>query len=641
MATIERAIAKAQRGSPITDVYPRTATRATRTRTRSVTRTPRSLSTAERTQIVDTLVELLEGLYAHLPLKRAMYAIDPLQRLRLLRQRVASVDDRELHAELAATMTGLRDAHTRYIGPTALIDHVATLPFLVEAYGGPSNRRYIVSKVALAPQRIRDPHFVAGVELLRWNAVRIDRAVDIHAERETGGRSDARRSRALESFTFRALQYAPPPDEDWVIVGYRDLRGKMREARFDWHVVKPGRARTAGRPERTRRAFAIDPAAETTRRVKKLLFAPKLWYADQRAAARTPQITRPAVGDWIDNDFQDAVGAKIVKTRSGAFGYLRLWSFDVADDIAFIDEVVRLLSLLPERGLIIDLRANPGGLVWAAERMLQLFTPHPVTTTRFSLLATPLTRAMADAHQNQDELDPWRASLNRAVSTGDAYSGAAPLTPFAEANDLGQLYSGPVVSVVDANTYSSGDLFAAGFYDNEIGTLVCVDQATGAGGANVWEPEDVQLALEDTPYAQTTLPGGVTYTLAVRRATRSGAAEGVAIEDVGVSGHETYTMKKRDLTHDNSGLLAFCGELLSAQPSTSMSVEREPDNPSRFTVTTKGLDRLDVVVDGRPRQSLDLVDRTETTVAVANQWELLELSGYADDELKQRRRILA
>ena len=40
-------------------------------------------------QIVDTFVELIEGLYAHLPLKRAMYAIDPLQRLRLLRQRVA------------------------------------------------------------------------------------------------------------------------------------------------------------------------------------------------------------------------------------------------------------------------------------------------------------------------------------------------------------------------------------------------------------------------------------------------------------------------------------------------------------------------------------------------------------------------
>ena len=79
---------------------------------------------------------------------------------------------------------------------------MATLPFMVEAYGEPSNRRYVVSKVALESDRIPDPHFVAGVELLRWNAVRMDRAVDIHAERETGGRPDARRSRALESLTL-------------------------------------------------------------------------------------------------------------------------------------------------------------------------------------------------------------------------------------------------------------------------------------------------------------------------------------------------------------------------------------------------------------------------------------------------------
>jgi len=647
MVSAGRAIANAQRGSLLVDVYSPTPTGAPRARARSTvpsrTRVP-SLTTDERTQIVDTFVELIEGLYTHLPLKRAMYAIDPLQRLRLLRQRISTIDDWELHAELAATMTGLRDAHTRYIGPTALADQVATLPFLVEAYGDPSDRRYIVSKVSLASRRVRDPHFVAGVELLRWNAVPMDRAVDIHADRETGGRPDARRGRALESLTFRALQYVAPPDEDWVIVGYRDLRGKSREVRFDWRVVKPGRAHTAGRPERTRRAFAIDPEAETTRRVKKLLFAPTLWYADQRAAAsapREPRAARPEVGEWIDNDFQDVVAAKVIKTPSGTFGYLRLWSFDVADDVAFIDEVARLLSLLPQRGLIIDLRANPGGLIWAAERMLQLFTPRRVTTTRFSMLATPLTRAMADASQNRDELDPWRESLNRAVSTGEAYSGAAPLTPSAQANDRGQVYSGPVVAIVDANTYSSGDLFAAGFSDNEIGILVSVDQATGAGGANVWQPHDVQIALEDTPYAQKPLPGDVSYTLAVRRATRSGASEGVAIEDIGVRGDETYTLTKRDLIHDNSGLLAFCARLLKAQPATSMTAAVDADDPTTLTVTTNGLDRLDVVVDGRPFASLDVDDRTPTTISLKEGWDQLELSGYADSELAQRRRISA
>jgi len=53
----------------------------------------------------------------------------------------------------------------------------------------------------------------------------MDRAVDRHAEDETGGRPDARRARALESMTLRALQYGPWPDERWVTLGFIDLAG--------------------------------------------------------------------------------------------------------------------------------------------------------------------------------------------------------------------------------------------------------------------------------------------------------------------------------------------------------------------------------------------------------------------------------
>ena len=101
----------------------------------------------------------------------------------------------------------------------------------------------------------------------------------------------------------------------------------------------------------------------------------------------------------------------------------------MADDGAYLTEVIRLLDQLPGRGLIIDLRANPGGLIWAAERLLQLFTPHRVHPTRFSLLATGLTREMAAAPQNQDELARWLPSLDDAVANGEPYSRTAPLTP--------------------------------------------------------------------------------------------------------------------------------------------------------------------------------------------------------------------
>ena len=59
--------------------------------------------------------------------------------------------------------------------------------------GAADRRRYVVSKVATDASSIADRNFVAGVEMLWWNAVPIDRAVDIHAEQETGGRPDSRR----------------------------------------------------------------------------------------------------------------------------------------------------------------------------------------------------------------------------------------------------------------------------------------------------------------------------------------------------------------------------------------------------------------------------------------------------------------
>ena len=87
-----------------------------------------------------------------------------------------------------------------------------------------------------------------------------------------------------------------------------------------------------------------------------------------------------------------------------------------------------------------------------------------------------------------------------------------------------------------SNTYSSGDLFSAGWADHGIGPLVCVGQATGAGGANVWGDLQLSEALTGTPYEFDPLPDGIHFTMAIRRAIRSGRSDGVPIEDLGIHG---------------------------------------------------------------------------------------------------------
>ena len=50
------------------------------------------------------------------PAKRAAYATDPVQALTLLRRRAADLSDTEFNRAVSEIITGLRDAHTRYIG---------------------------------------------------------------------------------------------------------------------------------------------------------------------------------------------------------------------------------------------------------------------------------------------------------------------------------------------------------------------------------------------------------------------------------------------------------------------------------------------------------------------------------------------
>lgn len=586
----------------------------------------KKLSWGERLDILDALSLVLDGVYVHLPLKRALYGFDVVRGLEHLRQQLPTMSDLQFHRELTLLINHLRDAHTQYQGPWTVKDPVASLPFLVEAYGPADQPTYVVSKVDR--RSVQDPNFVAGVTIDYWNGIPFDRAVDLHAESETGGRPDSRRARALESLTFRSLEYAPPPNEEWVVLSYRDLKGKLRRTRLNWEGIDPKRAPAASKTLGTRIRRGINPAAEAVRRAKKFRFNHALWQAERK---HTPRARAGSV-----ERFADFLTASTVTTRKGRFGYLRIWSFDVDDDQAFIKATISLLRKLPDRGVIIDLRDNPGGYIWAAERLLQLFTPHPVTPTKFALRATRLTAAMARAAINQSELAPWAESLFTAESTGEPYSSHLPITPYEQCNDIGQHYGGPVVVIVDANTYSSGDLFTAGILDNGIGPVICIGEATGAGGANVWDSEDLRAALDAAEHPLPQLPSGVSFTVAVRRAVRSGDADGTLIEDAGVPG-QRYEMTRDDIFKKNSDLIEHCGEILAAHPHTRLEVKR---NRRTLTVKTKGLDQLDLYVNGHPGRAPMRLERDgkRQLQMPANAREI-EIVGFLSGTIRQRRRL--
>jgi len=614
------------------------------------TATP-SLTPERRRSIVTTFRRLLEGLYTHLPQKRSSYGFDPSQRLRLLGERAADPDmtDAVFHREMAQIITDLRDAHTRYLGPRSHADQAMFLPLLVERYvEGDGTTGYIASKVeSISPvdkARFTRAGFEQGVELTHWNGVKIARAVELHAQHETGGRADARIARALESLTIRPLQYALPPEEDWVDIRFLTKRKAAREIRLEWQRVALSPT-PASPPDEASRTLAYDPIADSAREVKKMLFAGPVWFGEQIAAAGVKPKTVSECyaagwgGDpsgWLAGRFAANVAARVITHKGRRYGYLRIYSFQVRDDQAFLEEIIELLSHLPPNGLIVDVRSNPGGLIWAAEGLLQLLTPNRIRPTRFSIVATDMTRAMVQARQNR-ELNPWAESLNDAVITGVSHSRSVPLTPLERCNNLGQRYGGPVVTIVDANTYSAGDLFAAGFVDNDIGKLICTGAATGGGGANVWRPRDVALALRGTGYELPDL-GDVSYTIAARRAERIGEA-GIDIEDTGVTGPFRHQLTRRDLTSKNRDLLAYASGLLASETVTAMSHSLVG---TTVDVATVGLDRVQIDIDGVPHETaLVEANRAVLNLVADRDQHLVELVGYDGTTVRQRRRLNA
>jgi peptidase S41-like protein len=565
-----KSLAAVQRGVLLADAVPsakaRRTTRHGKRRGRALRSlkgpflSPGALTKNERLRLLNGIRKVIEGAFTHLPLKRARYGFDPVQRLNILCSQIEQLADDAFHFELADIITRLRDFHTTYAGPVALESKVAALPFLVEAIGPIDNATYMVTKVG----RRLAASFKPGVTLEYWNGVPIARAVQRHSDRGQGGRPDTAHAWAVENLTLRSLQYGPPPDEQWVVIGYRTEGGQAREITIDWKIVDPaavapmaGAAPEGARGKAARRTRAVNPAAQAIRQAKMLLFAPQALRGQQaRTRKRRRRSQKHAEPTIIKTNLTQSLKAMTLPGPGGPYGYLRIWAFDDLPE-KFVPELIRLLDYMPDNGLIIDIRGNPGGYIWAAEFALQLFTPNPIEPTRFSALATPFMREIAVIGDVAEDLLPWKTSLDAAVRNGELYAQPIPISDVESCNALGTHYGGPVMLVGDSSTYSAGDLFSAGFVDNEIGPFICVGTATGAGGANVWDYEELRVAVRGSPSALPKLPDGIGMTFSFRRATRARANEGVPIEDVGISGIP-YAMTKNDVLNDNEDLLARC-----------------------------------------------------------------------------------
>src|SRR3954465_2042140 len=195
------------------------------------------LTYADRMVLVEQGLLMLEGNYVHLSLKTAMHAVNPVQRLRLLRARLLrqtqeTMDpERVFHMEMSGIFHSVRDLHTNYLLPAPFAGMIAYLPFQVERCLDGTSEKYIVTRIA---QGALAPPFGIGVEITHWNGIPIERAVAVNADRFAGSNMAARLARGVDSLTLRSLRIHLAPDEEWVSVSFLDADGVRRELRAPW-----------------------------------------------------------------------------------------------------------------------------------------------------------------------------------------------------------------------------------------------------------------------------------------------------------------------------------------------------------------------------------------------------------------------
>ena len=265
------------------------------------------------------------------------------------------------------------------------------------------------------------------------------------------------------------------------------------------------------------------------RHTVKSLFAPRAMALELDMLAG-----RAEAGDESETStLPDLLEFRTVETSRGAFGYLRIRSF-MSRPQPFVDEVVRILGLLPPDGLIIDVRGNGGGIIPAGEQLLQLLTPRLIEHERLHFLNTDLTEQVVAAIPS---LARWADSIGeKAFETGAVFSEGWPIGPDSvdACNQIGQRYYGPVVLVTDALCCSTTDIFATGLQDHEIGPVLGRHSLTGAGGANVWTHSYLLQLLSEETAALAPLPKGTSLQVATRRTTRVETHAGGTLEDLGV-----------------------------------------------------------------------------------------------------------
>lgn len=529
------------------------------------------LSVGDKLDIIDAVKVVYNNVNPHRFLHENFLKIDFPAAL----DAIAPTDDMT-NAQFYGNMTNafqlMDDKHSLFLTPYPLNVSYALLGFTARKFYEPASteRHYIVSEVVdqLIPA---DSPFGVGAELLTVDGVPIDNHILLQGNNSYGSNFAAKVDTAIQLLSIRLLAGDLIPFNPSVDFVYLTPDGAKKSITLPWVFVvdqaqelEDGIVGHVHRATYTQLDRAVSPPPFTEEE-KQRLFAD---VAPEPLDVSTHVVKEGRVPIAVSEEFKERFSAEIILTKSGPIGRFVIPDFGTTVTLELALEIARILRLMPQTGLIMDLRGNAGGSpdyvkLLAESLVSETVPPNPTTVRATAVMNRSLSLVdelgMLDPSGDLLAFQQYFAAVGTAITVGEAFTGPSAdlyLARFSE-RFAPRAYFGPVVTLVDGLCYSGGDLFTSLQKDYKYSPVVGVSDNVGAGGAST-----LMYSLLAEVNGEDFKPVAAEFTTSFSRFYRSGRSAGAILENFGVPPDVRYFETRKDATMNDCDLYEFLGEML-------------------------------------------------------------------------------
>lgn len=523
------------------------------------------LGISDRLNILNNTARVLEEFNPHRFIHLNYLGVDPAAMLRNMTSEVKSLSNFAFHRKVTQIFTKMDDYHTVYIPPEPLRSAIATLGFSIT--------RYYKSENATPTYLVTDSNYT----ITKIDGVPVHQLAIMLGRQGYGSNPASRAKNGMVSLTIRSLAFDTIPKAANATIEFTDGT-KNFVANIPWtYLVLPSYSmkKIASKPLSPQDRISNYTLSKVPDDPRKKLY--NIYSSSQfKISGVELQNDSPVSPISVPSLARNFYEAFEIQSSSGTYGYINIKTFipevpseylggslDYADYV--IDQLAKTLSNMSYRGVVVDISDNGGGYIYLGKITFELLTDKNVPPIPVVSRATNLTVSMY-SQTSYSYFRIYRSAVEQSFSLKEQFTG--PVAYLFNVSNLydglesirryPQVFTGKLILVTDAESYSTSDFLASWVRDTEAGTVIGLDDSTGGGGASVIEFSSYQNFFSETFPSE--LPYDVDFTTANIRIFRNGKRNGgTLLENFGVRPDKRYYTTYRDVTNNNVEFLEYLG----------------------------------------------------------------------------------